>query len=279
MTKNKSLLLSLMVVVLAGVLVCRAAEKKAAEEPQATRVEPTNKIDGFTNTRLVPGTKGHTHDPSRPQPKWVPPKYDGKPVPAPAGATVLFDGKDMAKWKNKNWKLTDGYMLATKGSQVSVDQFGDIHLHVEWYVPAGLKGFGQKQGNSGVYLMGKYEIQVLNCYNNRTYADGMTAALYGQYPPMVNACRPPGKWQSFDIHFKAPVFKDGKLEQAAYVTVYHNNVLVHDNAKFLGATVWRKVAQYKPHGSKGPISLQAHGSPVRYRNIWVRPLDKKLGPK
>ncbi len=279
MTKNKSLLLSLLVVVLAAVLVCHAAEKKATEESQATRPEPTNKIDGFTNTPLVPGTKWHIHDPNRPQPKWVQPKYDGKPVPAPDGATVLFDGKDMTKWKNKNWKLVDGYMQTTKGSQVSVEQFGDIQLHVEWYVPAGLKGFGQKQGNSGVYMMGKYEIQVLNCYDNRTYADGMTAAMYGQYPPMVNACRPPGKWQSFDIHFKAPVFKDGKLEQATYVTVYHNNILVHDNAKFMGATVWRKVAQYKPHGTKGSISLQAHGSPVRYRNIWVRPLDKKLGPK
>ena len=103
--------------------------------------------------------------------------------------------------------------------------------------------------------------------------------MYGQKPPDVNACRPPGEWQSYDIHFKAPVFKDNKLEQAAYITVYHNNVLVHDNIAYLGASTWRKPAKYRPHGPKGPISLQAHGSPVRYRNIWVRPLDKKLGPQ
>jgi len=279
MKRNTSLLLSLLVVGLVVGLGCNAAGKVAPEKPQAVRPEPTNKIDGYTNTPILPGTKWHVHDPNRPQPKWVQPKYDGKPVPPPADATVLFGGKDLAKWKNKKWKVRDSYMQVTKGSQVSLDQFGDIQLHVEWYVPAGLKGSGQGQGNSGIYLMGKYEIQVLNCYNNRTYADGMTASMYGQYPPLVNACRPAGEWQSFDIHFKAPVFKDGKLAGAAYVTVYHNNVLVHDNARYMGATGWKRVAKYKPHGPKGPISLQAHGSPVRYRNIWVRKLDKKLGPK
>ena len=262
----------------AAALPCAAEEKKPSEPP-ATRPEPTNKIDGYTDTPILPGTKWHVHDPRRPQPKWVQPKYDGKPVPPPADATVLFDGKDLSKWKNKNWKVRDGYMLVTKGGQTSIDELGDIQLHLEWYVPAGLKGHGQGQGNSGVYMMGRYEIQVLNCYDNRTYADGMTAALYGQVPPLVNACRRPGQWQSYDIHFKAPVFKDGKLVEAAYVTVYHNNVLVQDNARFLGAGVWRKVARYRPHGPKGPISLQAHGSPLRYRNIWVRPLEKKLGEK
>lgn len=245
----------------------------------ATRPEPTNKIDGYTNTPMVPGTQWHIHDPNRPQPKWVPPQYDGKPVAPPDGATVLFDGKSLDKWRNKQWKLDDGAMVSTKGSNVSVDQFGDLHLHVEFLIPTGLKGTGQSQGNSGVYMMGKYEIQVLNCYDNRTYADGMSAAMYGQKPPDVNACRPAGTWQCYDIHFKAPVFKDNKLVSAAYITVYFNNVLVHDNAAYLGASSWRKVARYKPHGPQGPISLQAHGSPVRYRNIWVRPLEMELGPR
>jgi len=256
--------------------VCPGVEKgpSAAE----TRPEPKNPIKGYTNTPLVPGTTWHIHDPNRPQPKYVQPKYDGKPVPSPAGATVLFDGTSLDKWRNKKWKLVDGAMQVTKGGQQSVASFGDMHLHVEWLVPKGLKGYCQKQGNSGVYMMCKYEIQVLNCYDNRTYPDGMTAAMYGQYPPRVNACRKPGQWQSFDIHFKAPVFKDGKLVSGAYVTVYHNNVLVHDNRMYMGPSVWRKVAQYKPHAAKAPISLQAHGSPVKYRNIWVAPLTRTLGP-
>ena len=258
--------------------VAKAGKAPAAGAAAPARPEPANKIDGYTNTPLVPGTKWHVHDPNRPQPKWVPPKYDGKLVPAPDDATVLFDGKDMSKWRSTKWKLEDGAMIATKGSQVSVDEFGDIQLHLEFLIPKGLKKHGQGGGNSGAYLMNRYEIQVLNCYDNRTYADGSCAALYGQKPPDVNASRRPGEWQSFDIHFKAPVFRDGRLGQAAYVTVYHNNVLVHDNVAFLGATVWRRAAKYKAHGPKGPISLQAHGSPVRYRNIWVRPLTKKLGP-
>jgi hypothetical protein len=270
MTRNNRATLLVVVLVAAGAAM-------AAKKTELTRPEPTNKSDGFTNTPILPGTKWHVHDPNRPRPKWVQPKYDGKPVAPPADATVLFDGKDMSKWTNKAWKLVDGAMQATKKSQTSVDQFGDIQLHVEWQIPPKLKGHGQGQGNSGIYLMGKYEIQVLNSYDNRTYADGQAAAMYGQNPPMVNASRKPGEWQCFDIHFKAPVFKDGKLVEPAFVTVYHNNVLVHDNAKFLGATVWRKVATYRPHGPKGPISLQAHGNPVRYRNIWIRPLDKKLG--
>jgi len=266
-----------------GCLTMAAMAAMAAKEAPASgkplRVEPTNDIHGFTTTPIVPGTKWHVHDPNRTQPKYVQPKYDGKLVAAPKGATVLFDGKGLDKWKNKGWKLADGSMQVSKGGQQSLDQFGDMHLHVEWLVPDGLKGGCQKQGNSGVYMMGKYEIQVLNCYNNRTYADGMTAAMYGQYPPMVNACRKPGQWQAFDIHFKAPIWKGKGLVSAAYVTVYHNGVLVHDNRKYMGPTGWKSVANYnKPHPPKGPISLQAHGSPVKYRNIWVAPLTKKLGP-
>lgn len=258
---------------------CAWAKGGTGGSGELTRPEPTNKIDGFTNTPLIPGTKWHVHDPNRPQPKWVQPTYDGKPVPAPKDATVLFDGTNLDKWRNKLWKLEDGAMVVTKKSQVTKDQFGDMHLHVEFLIPKGLKGHGQGGGNSGVYCLGRYEIQVLNGFDNRTYADGSCAAMYGQYPPLVNASLPPGHWQSYDIYFKAPVWTDGKLASPAYVTVYHNHVLVQDNRAYMGPSGWKRVAKYtKPHPPKGPISLQAHGAPVRYRNIWVRPLDKKLGP-
>jgi len=258
-------------------LACLLAGACLAAE--LARPEPSNPIDGYTNSPIIPGTKWHVHDPNRPQPKWVRPPYDGKPVPAPHDATVLFDGKSLENWRNRNWRLEDGAMVVTKGSQTSVATFGDMHLHVEFLIPKGLRGHGQKAGNSGVFPMARYEIQVLNSYDNRTYPDGQCAALYGQKPPDVNASLPPGHWQSYDIYFKAPVFENRKLRHAAYVSVHHNGVLVHDNAAFLGPAVWRKLARYKPHPPKAPVSLQAHGNPVRYRNIWVRPLDRKLGPQ
>lgn len=250
----------------------------AADVPMKNERQPeqTN-IDGYSNTPMQPDGKWHIHDPKRTQPPVAEPKYDGKRVPPPNGSKVLFDGSNLDQFANKGWKLEDGAMIATKGGQKSKEKFGDVHLHLEWMVPVGLKGYGQKQGNSGVYLMERYEIQVLNCWANRTYPDGMTGALYGQQPPMVNACRKPGEWQSYDIHFKAPVFKDGKLISAAYVTVYLNNVLIQDNVAFNGATAWKRLPRYKPHEPTGHFNLQQHGSPVRYRNIWVAPLKLKLG--
>jgi len=262
------------------IIVASVALVSFAAVPEKNERQPEQKsIDGYSNTPKQVGSEWHIHDPKRPQPKVVEPKYNGKPVPPPEGAKVLFDGDDLDQWTNKKWKLENGYMITCKGAQRTKEQFGNIHLHVEWFVPTGLKGFGQKQGNSGVFFIGeKYEIQVLNCWASRTYPDGMTGALYGQKPPLVNACRKPGEWQSYDIHFKAPVFKDNKLESAAYVTVYLNNVLVQDNSMFLGPTLWKRVTKYKPHGPKGPICLQYHGNPLRYRNIWAMPLKMKLGP-
>lgn len=240
---------------------------------------PTNKIDGYTNTPMLPGTEWHIHDPRRPQPKWVPAPYDGRVVPAPDDATVLFDGDDLDHWRNKGWKLDDGAMVVTKGQQYSIETFGDIQLHLEFLIPESVKGHGQGGGNSGVFLVNRYEIQVLNCYDNRTYPDGMCAAIYGQGPPRVNASRPRGTWQSYDIHFKAPVFEGRKLAQPAYITVVHNGVLVHDSVEIMGLTHWKTVPRYKPHGPKDVLRLQAHGAPVRYRNIWVRPLTLELGPE
>ncbi|MBT3193178.1 MAG: DUF1080 domain-containing protein [Verrucomicrobia bacterium] len=233
-------------------------------------------IEGFMNTPLQPGGTWHVHDPRRPQPEVAEPRYDGKPVPAPEDAKVLFDGSDMDAWTSPDW-LEDGVMVARKGVQQSKEHFGDMHLHVEWLVPEGLIGFGQKQGNSGVFLMGRYEIQVLNCWANRTYPDGMTGALYGQQPPLVNACRPVGEWQSYDIHFKAPVFDGNALVSPASVTVFLNNVLIQDNVPFRGPTRWRSLSTYKAHQPTGAIRLQYHKNPVRFRNIWVAPLKVRLG--
>ena len=244
----------------------KVPEKNERQPEQTT-------IDGYNSTPLqpAPDDKWHIHDPERTQPPVAEPKYDGNVVPAPEGAILVFDGKSLDKVSNKKWPLIDGVMVAGKhGAQKSMQSFGDIHLHLEWFVPVGLKGWGQKQGNSGVFLMGKYEVQVLNCWANRTYPDGMTGALYGQTPPLVNACKKPGEWQSYDIHFTAPVFdKDRKMAKPAVVTVYLNNVLVQEEQAYLGASTWKKAPKYVYHPGKQPFSLQSHGNPVQYRNIWV----------
>jgi len=249
------------------------AAPKPKPKPVVKPAPKPKKPLGYQNTPLIPGTKWHVHDGLRPQPKIVTPKPYAGPTPPPPGAVVLFDGKDLSKWKNKNWKVQDGYMQPTKGSQSSIDTFSDMQLHVEWASPKVVKGSGQGRGNSGVFLMGRYEIQVLDSYNNKTYPDGQAAAIYGQYPPLVNACRKPGEWQTYDITFTAPRFKDGKLVSPAHVTVIHNGILVQDNVKIMGSTPHKRVGKYSPHGP-GPINLQHHGNPVRFRNIWVKPLNK-----
>ena len=234
---------------------------------------------GYTDTPKLPDGKWTVHDSRRPQPRVVTPgtaSTQEKPGKAPSDAIVLFDGTNLDEWKNKKWKVENGYMEAVKrgGSMVSIKEFGDIQLHIEWAAPNPPKGTSQGRGNSGVFLMGKYEIQVLDCYENQTYPDGQAASLYGQKPPFVNACRKPGEWQTYDIFFKAPVFDEEtkKLVKPAYVTVIHNGVLMHLHQELLGPTSHKKVAKYRYHGPKGPISMQDHGNPVRYRNIWVREL-------
>ncbi|MBI1372866.1 MAG: DUF1080 domain-containing protein [Phycisphaera sp.] len=253
------------------------ASLKAADVPEKNERQPgQTSIDGHQDTPIQPNGKWHVHDGERPQPPVAEPLYDGKPVPAPKDATIVF-GTGVDKLANKKWKREGDEIIALGGDQWSEDKFGDMHLHVEWNVPAGLPGWGQSQGNSGIFLMGKYEIQVLNCWANRTYPDGMTGAVYGQTPPLFNACRKPGEWNAYDIYFKAPVFEDGKLKTPAYVTVVLNGVKVQDNTEILGATQHKKLAHYTPHAAEESIHLQDHHNPVRYRNIWVAPLTEKLG--
>jgi hypothetical protein len=221
------------------------------------------------------------HDLNRPMAPVITPGPAGPPVPPPSDAIVLFDGKNLSQWTNAKgepakWKVENGSMevVANTGSIRTVKGFGDCQLHVEWMAPSPAKGEGQDRGNSGVFLMDLYEVQVLDCYGNKTYADGQTAAIYGQYPPLVNACRPPGEWQTYDIVFHRPRFdKDGKLLAPARLTVFHNGVLVHECAQLTGPTAHKARPPYKMHADKLPISLQDHGHPVRYRDIWIRNLE------
>jgi len=234
---------------------------------------------------MLPGGKWHVHDPNRPQPKVVTPgtfstdKTPGKP---PSDAVVLFDGTDLSKWRAANgkpsgWKVQSGNLVVPpKGTEnggdiFTKDEFRDVQLHIEFATPNPPHGDSQGRGNSGVFFLGQYEFQVLDSYNNRTYADGGAASMYGQHPPLVNASRPPGQWQVYDIIFTAPRFKDGEVETPAYLTAFHNGVLVQNHAAYLGPSNHRTLAKYGSGGkSIGPIKLQDHGDPIRYRNIWVR---------
>jgi Domain of Unknown Function (DUF1080) len=228
-------------------------------------------------------TKWKIHDPNRP----LPPVIDSgtastqdSPGRPPSDAVVLFDGKDLSKWAHKDgsavkWKVENGYaeVVAKTGYIYTREAFGDCQLHVEFAEPVPPKGESQERGNSGVFLMGLYEIQVLDSYENKTYADGQAAAVYGQYPPLANASRPPGQWQTYDIAFHGPHFdKDGKLLRPARVTVLHNGVLVQDNVELSGPTAHGARPPYTPQPERLPLALQDHGNPVRYRNIWIREL-------
>jgi len=206
-----------------------------------------------------------------PEPKVIDP---GSATKAPSDAIVLFDGKDMSAWEGGDkWKIADGIATARGGGVTTKQPFGSCQLHVEFATPDEVKGEGQGRGNSGVYLQGYYEVQILDSYENKTYFDGQCASIYKQSPPLVNACRKPGEWQSYDIVFTAPRFaSDGKLESAAYVTVLQNGVLVQNNFKCEGGTSWDAAPVYTSHLAKLPLSLQFHGNPVRFRNIWIREL-------
>ena len=234
-------------------------------------------------------TQWPVHSMDRPRPPVVDPGPERPPAPPPADAIVLFDGKDLGEWVTgpdsqpspARWLVKDGYMqvVAGTGTIRTRRAFADVQLHIEWSAPTPPQGESQERGNSGVFLMGMYEIQVLDSYHNDTYPDGQAAAMYGQTPPLVNVCRPPGQWQTYDIVFHAPRFAaDGTVERPARVTVFHNGVLVHDNDAFTGRTVHGRVARYETHGPRLPLALQDHGNPVRYRNVWVRELSDVTGP-
>ena len=253
------------------------AQTNAAPKPQEIEIEG---VAGFQDTPLEPDSKWHVHDPARPQPPIVTPgaSFSENAAP-PSDAMVLFDGKDLLQWVDKKtggavgWTVADGVATSAKGDIITTNKFGDIQLHLEFCEPTPPKGDGQGRGNSGVFFMGLYEVQVLDCYNNKTYADGATGGLYGQHPALANACRPPGNWETYDIIFTAPRFDaDGKVLAPAYVTVTLNGVVVQNHQAFRGPTNWRSLGKYHPHAAELPLALQYHNNSVSFRNIWVRPV-------
>jgi hypothetical protein len=227
--------------------------------------------------------KWQIHDLSRPVPPVIDPgtastpETPGRP---PSDAIVLFDGKDLSKWQRKDgtpapWKVENGYfeVVPKSGYIYTRDAFGDCQLHVEFATPSPAKGQDQDRGNSGVFLHGLYEVQVLDSYESKTYADGQASAVYGQFPPLVNASRPPAQWQVYDIIFHGPRFDaSGKLLRAAHITAFHNGVLVQDNVELTGPTGHHVRPPYVVGPEKLPLALQDHNHPVRYRNIWLREL-------
>jgi hypothetical protein len=256
------------------------AKRPEAKGPEAKKPEVIQWVETETGRWMV-------HDVNRPVAPVVTPgeaSCGDKVGTAPSDAIVLFDGNDLSKWESVKklgepapWKMCEGYFETVKDSGYirTKEKFGSCQLHIEFATPEKVMSSSQGRGNSGVFLMEMYEIQVLDSYNNPTYTDGQCAALYGQAVPLVNACRKPGEWQSYDIIFHRPTFKNGKVDRKARFTVFHNGVLVHDNVELQGGTGWmgpHAVTDYVPHGDKGALSLQDHGNPVRFRNIWIREL-------
>jgi len=238
---------------------------------------------GYTDTPFIPGSPYRVHDSTRPQPRVVTPgtfSTQTKPGIPPSDAVVLFDGTSLDGWVScrdggpVKWKLGKGWMQVKRktGNIRTRAEFGSCQLHVEFRSPTKVKGESQGRGNSGVFLMGLYEIQVLDCFQNPTYADGTTGAIYGQFPPLVNACRGPGEWSVYDIIWEAPVFEGEKLVKPAFATVLLNGLVLHHRQELQGPTQHRQTAAYKPHAAVGPLELQDHGDLVRFRNIWYRKL-------
>ena len=222
------------------------------------------------------------HDVTRPQPPRV------EPMPVPSDAVVLIgaDGAAGDRWQTDNgeevqWEARDGALVVTPGGGAirTRESFGDAQIHIEWQPAAEPEKDGQNRSNSGLFLVGgRYEVQILDSWDNPTYADGRAGAIYGQFPPLADAARPPGEWQTYDVFFRMPRFGgDGELLEPARMTVLHNGVLVQNNQELPGTTIWLESLPYEEHGP-GPIGLQDHGSPVRFRNLWVRRLPERLAP-
>ena len=242
---------------------------------------------------MLPGNRWHVHDGTRPQPPVVTPGTFSTPESsgkAPSDAIVLFDGHDLAHWRTETglesgWKVDDGLLIVPpKGTRAggtiySKDKFGDCQIHLEFATPTPPSGSSQGRGNSGLLIMGRYEVQILDAFENPTYADGTVSAVYGQTPPLVNAAKPPGEWQTLDVAFTAPRFEpDGSVASPAIVTVFLNGVLTQNHVASLGTMAYRQVAKYQAHEPRESLALQDHSNPVRFRNIWVREIKSVEQP-
>ncbi|WP_231621554.1 3-keto-disaccharide hydrolase [Sphingomonas sp. 37zxx] len=236
---------------------------------------------GFRDTPMLPDGKWRVHDSERPHPTVVTPGPAAGA--APSDAIMLFDGRSLDAWTAQGaaWQIAGGAFTVPpraggkESALVTKQSFGDVQLHLEFRSPNPPTKSSQDRGNSGIWFMQRYEIQILDGYQNPTYADGTVGAIYAWKPPLVNPSRKPGEWQSYDIVFERPRFgTDGALLRPAYITAFLNGVLVQNRQPWLGTTVWRQVAKYEPHGDAAPIQLQDHDSAVSFRNIWVRPLPE-----
>ncbi len=235
---------------------------------------------GYKDTPMLPGQPWRVHDIDRPRPKQITP--GDLPFQPPSDAIVLFDGKDLSKWvqsiKGKiiepTWKVENGYFECVGGSGdlLTKDKFGDAQYHVEWSSPTVIEHESQNRGNSGIIIQGRYEIQVLDSWNNPTYADGQAGSIYGQWPPLAAPTKKPGEWNYYDIIFEAPKWEGDKLIKPAFQTVIYNGVVVHNRKEVIGRMAHRQVGTYAPHAPEEPLLLQDHGTKVRFRNIWVRRL-------
>ncbi len=273
--------------ILAAILAAAAvAQQPPASAPSkpAQRELAGDDVNGYTDTPRITGQQWRVHDSARPRPPKVTPGPYFMEAP-PSDAIVLFNGKDLSQWVSMvrggapqapRWKVENGYIeiVPKTGRLMTKEKFGDCQLHVEWMVPKEATGQGQGRGNSGIELMTRYEIQVLESHDNLTYADGGAGSIYGVWPPIVNPARPQGEWNVYDVYFEAPRFEDGQVVKPAALTLFFNGVLVQDHRTYLGTTVWRNVGKYTPHGVEEPLSLQDHSQPVRFRNIWIRRVSR-----
>ena len=229
-------------------------------------------VFGYKTTPKLPWCDYLVHDPDRPAPKRVDPGPAPAPAPVPADAIILFDGKGLSAWSASQWKMENSEIVAGPGSLATKEQFGDMQLHLEWKAPADWEGPWDNRGNNGVVLMGLYEIQIFDSYNEKLYPDGQAAAVYAQTPPLVNACRKPGEWQSYDIFFTAPKWDGEKLLSPPSITMLHNGLLVHLNQEIYGETGHKVIPRQRRKITTGPLLLAGHDCPVRFRNIWLRKL-------
>lgn len=261
---------------LATVMVLLVVTKPVyAQKHELVYAKNGSGVFGYKDTPIQPWSGFHVHDPDRPVPRivTVPPPTAAEQAPAPSDAIVLFEGRDLARWESNHWKLEDGCLIATEGPMQTRQQFGDCQLHLEWMVPTEPSESIWNRGNNGVMLLGVIEVQIFDSSSVKIYPDGQAAAVYAQTPPLVNACRKPGQWQTYDIIFFAPKFdKSDKLTAPARLTMFHNGVLVHHNQEIYGTTPHGGLATYDGVPPKGPLALAAHHCPVRFRNIWIRPL-------
>ena len=229
-------------------------------------------VYGYKDTPKLPWIDYLVHDPDRPAPRRIDPGPAPQPAPIPEDAIVLFNGKDLSQWAASQWTVENGEIVAGAGSLRTTAEFGDMQIHLEWMVPADWEGPWYNRGNNGVLIMGLYEIQIFDSFNEKLYPDGQAAAVYAQTPPLVNACRKPGEWQTFDIVFIAPKWDGDTLISPPRITMHHNGLLVHHNQEIYGETGHKVIPRQRRKVSSGPLILAGHDCPVRFRNIWLRTL-------